>query len=119
MPQLPVTPADISLFSEGGDYVLRNRESFALYWYDRDVDGRSNCKESCATTWPPVVPPDGASELGDWTIIRRTDGRNQWAFRGKPLYTYSKDQPGGSDGNGIGGVWHLGRIGAFAPEGRQ
>jgi predicted lipoprotein with Yx(FWY)xxD motif len=33
--------------------------------------------------------------------------QRQWTYRGKPLYTYSKDAPGETKGDGVEGKWHL------------
>src|SRR6185503_1135644 len=44
---------------------------------------------------------------GDWTIIARDDGSKQWAYKGKPVYKYSKDTKAGEmTGDGFNGVWH-------------
>lgn len=104
---LPATPADISLIEDGGTYVLRDQDGKALYRYDRDVDGRPTCVDACAVTWPPVLAsPDASSSVGEWKTIPRGTAR-QWTFRGKPVYTYAKDQPGETKGDGIDGEWHL------------
>lgn len=107
MANFPVTPADVSLFIEGDEFVFRNDASFALYWYELDSPNKSNCNDACALLWPPVVPPTNATPVGDWTIIERADSSRQWAYRGKPVYTYSKDQPGAFAGDGLDGVWHM------------
>ncbi len=46
---------------------------------------------------------------GDWTIIDRTDGTKQWAYKGKPLYTFVQDKkPGDMTGDGkANGAWHV------------
>jgi len=103
----PTTPADISVFEDRGSYVLRDEAGKALYYSDLDVDGRSRCTGACAEMWPPVLASDGASSVvGEWKTIQRGSAR-QWAFRGKPVYTYSKDAPGETKGNGVDGKWHL------------
>ena len=103
----PVTPADISVIEEKGGYALRDQDGMALYRYDRDVDGKPTCVDACATTWPPVLATAGSSdEVGEFKTIKRGTAR-QWTFRGKPIYTYSKDTPGSTKGNGVGGVWHI------------
>ena len=49
-----------------------------------------------------------AAAAGDWTIVVRNDGSKQWAYKGKPLYTWSKDmKPGDKTGDGIKSVWHV------------
>ena len=108
--RLPATPVEISLMAEGKSYVLRNEGSFALYWHGLDFPGQSNCNGRCAISWPPVVPSKNARPIEGWTIIERSDSSRQWPFRGKPVYTYAKDKPGATSGDGVGGVWHLIRL---------
>lgn len=80
----------------------------ALYTYDKDAEGKSNCNDKCAQNWPPLAVKADDKEEGDWTIIKRDDGTSQWAYKGKPLYTWVKDEkPGVAGGDGVGGVWHL------------
>lgn len=103
----PATPADISVFEEKGKYVLRDQEGKALYTYDKDVDGKPHCVDKCALTWPPVLASAGASTaVGDFKSIPRGTAR-QWTFRGKPIYTFEKDNAGETKGDGVEGVWHL------------
>lgn len=80
----------------------------ALYTYDKDAEGKSNCNDKCAQNWPPLAAKADAKAEGDWTIVKRDDGASQWAYKGKPLYTWVKDEkPGVAGGDGVGGVWHL------------
>jgi predicted lipoprotein with Yx(FWY)xxD motif len=103
----PNTPADISVFEDKGGYVLRSQEGMALYFYDLDADGKPHCTGACAETWPPVLASAGASAVvGEWKTIKRGTA-SQWTYRGKPVYTYSKDAPGETKGNGVDGKWHL------------
>ena len=45
---------------------------------------------------------------GGWSVIMRDDGSRQWAYRGKPLYAWIKDQkPGDRTGDGVLHVWHV------------
>jgi len=42
--------------------------------------------------------------------VTRPDGSKQWAFKGKPLYKWSKDEePGDTTGDGVNKVWHAAR----------
>jgi predicted lipoprotein with Yx(FWY)xxD motif len=46
--------------------------------------------------------------MGDYTIITREDGGKQWAYKGKPLYTWAKDtKPGDGTGDGVNNLWHI------------
>ncbi|MFD5088583.1 hypothetical protein ACFWOG_38995 [Kitasatospora sp. NPDC058406] len=52
--------------------------------------------------------PDQAE--AKWPQIRRDDGSMQWAYDGKPLYTFIKDkQAGDTFGDGIKDVLHIAR----------
>jgi predicted lipoprotein with Yx(FWY)xxD motif len=52
----------------------------------------------------------GDSASGEWTIVTRDDGSRQWAFRGKPVYYWSKDAKAGDrTGDGVSNAWRLAR----------
>ena len=99
--------------------VFANTDTRTLYTHDKDEPGKSNCIDECATTWPPAQVIDGAQPVGEWSVVARPDGTKQWAFRGRPLYSYSKDVApaegsmmammggGGSSGHGVDGVWNI------------
>ena len=83
-------------------------KGMTLYTFDKDPAGRSACNGDCAVKWPPVIATDGARAGGDYSIVTRDDGRKQWAFRGKPLYTWPEDQePGDKYGDNYLKVWHV------------
>lgn len=104
----PPTPADVAVFKEKGAYVFRSSgESFPLYTFDRDQPAKSKCTGPCAAAWPPLAAAPGSAAVGDWSVIARDDGASQWAWRGKPVYTYAKDGPEKATGDGLGGVWRL------------
>jgi predicted lipoprotein with Yx(FWY)xxD motif len=87
--------------------VLTDADGMTLYTYDPDTNGHSNCTGMCAVVWPPVMATDGAEPRGDFSLIRR-DGERQWAWKGRPLYTYLfDDKPGEASGDGEDGVWHV------------
>lgn len=87
--------------------VWANADGMTLYTYDKDSQGVSNCYDKCAANWPPFAAENGAEVMDEWTIVERKDGTKQWAYEGKPLYLWVKDQkPGDTTGEGVGGVWH-------------
>lgn len=91
------------------DGVLVGPNGMTLYTFDRDAGGKSMCNGPCATNWPPLMAPASAQASGDWTVITRDDGQKQWAFKGKPVYYWSKDtKPGDRTGDGfLNGAWHV------------
>jgi predicted lipoprotein with Yx(FWY)xxD motif len=93
--------------------VLTGSNGMTLYVFYRDGAGVSNCNDTCAQTWPPLVldagDPVAAAGLGGaLSTITRTDGRRQVTYNGVPLYFYAGDtQPGDTKGDGVGGVWRV------------
>ncbi len=87
--------------------ILTNADGMTLYTYDKDMNGKSACNGGCAGYWPPLIAPAGAKADDDFTLIKRKDGKMQWAYYGKPLYLWAKDKaPGDVTGDGKGKVWH-------------
>jgi predicted lipoprotein with Yx(FWY)xxD motif len=92
------------------DGVLTNATGMTLYTFDRDTPGagKSACNGPCAANWPPIMAAADAKSEGDYTIVTRDDGAKQWAYKGKPLYLWAKDQkPGDKTGDGFNNVWHV------------
>jgi predicted lipoprotein with Yx(FWY)xxD motif len=95
-------PAQVS------DGALVGPNGMSLYTFDKDAGGKSACSGPCATIWPPLAAAADAKPEGDWTVIARDDGSKQWAYKGKPVYYWSKDQkPGDRTGDGFKEIWHL------------
>ena len=89
--------------------IFATAENQPLYVYDKDSAEASSFYDDCAIAWPPAIAPDDAKPAGDWTLVTRSDGARQWAFRGRPLYSHAEDKSGrGSPkGHGVDGVWHV------------
>jgi predicted lipoprotein with Yx(FWY)xxD motif len=80
--------------------------------YTRDDVGISNCYDSCAAAWPPLMtqadPVLPASLPGVVATTLRTDGSQQVTYNGMPLYYWAGDQkPGDTSGQNVGGVWFV------------
>ncbi len=69
----------------------------------------SVCNGPCAANWPPLMASGDAKADGSYTVIVRDDGSKQWAYKGKPLYTWIKDtKPGDITGDGVASnAWHI------------
>ena len=93
---------------KASDGTLTNAAGMTLYTFDKDAAGKSACNGPCAANWPPLMATAGATASGDWTIVTRDDGSKQWAYKGKPLYTWIKDQKAGDKtGDGFANnAWH-------------
>ena len=89
--------------------MLVGPNGMTLYVFDKDEagSGKSVCNGKCAENWPPLAAADGDKGSGDFSVIARDDGKKQWAYKGKPLYFWIKDQkPGDATGEGFNNVWH-------------
>ncbi|NWG86791.1 MAG: hypothetical protein HXY26_04655 [Hydrogenophilaceae bacterium] len=89
--------------------ALTNPAGMTLYVFDKDPAdaSKSACNGDCAVKWPPLMAGAGDKAVGDYSIVTRDDGSKQWAYKGKPLYLWIKDQkPGDMTGDGVNNVWH-------------
>ena len=85
--------------------ALVDLNGMTLYVFERDGTGKSTCNAQCAVNWPPLIADTDAAASGSFSFITRDDGRKQWAYRGKPLYTWANDKaPGDATGDGINNV---------------
>ncbi|MFO2461823.1 hypothetical protein OOJ96_05810 [Pseudomonas sp. 15FMM2] len=90
------------------DGILVDHSGMTLYTFDKDAEGKSACKDQCATNWPPLKAESTDTSTGKWTVITRDDQTSQWAYDGKPVYTYKDDKKAGDKaGDGKGGAWHI------------
>lgn len=97
--------------SEYGSVVANGRGE-ALYLFDREQRGKSECYGACAKAWPPVLTKGkpraagaAASLLG---TTKRRNGKLQVTYAGQPLYYYVGDSPGTilcHDVDEFGGTW--------------
>jgi predicted lipoprotein with Yx(FWY)xxD motif len=88
--------------------MMVNSAGMTLYTFDKDAGGKSACNGPCTANWPPMMAGGDAKASGDWTIITRDDGGKQWAYKGKPVYTWAKDaKPGDMTGDNFNNAWHV------------
>ncbi|MGU7782407.1 COG4315 family predicted lipoprotein [Burkholderia sp. PU8-34] len=92
----------------GGKLV--DEDHMTLYMFDHDALGKSMCDSACTANWPPAVADAYDKASGAWSIVKRDDGKTQWAYKGHPLYRWKMDHKAGdAGGDGIGGMWHVAR----------
>jgi len=91
--------------------VLTDEKGMTLYVFDKDSDGKSACNGPCAGNWPPLRASTTSSPADGYTVVTRDDGSKQWAYKGRPLYTWHNDKmPGDITGDGfLNGAWHIAR----------
>lgn len=88
----PALPPAFNVVQSSTGRLIVNRSGYSVYFRDGDEPNKSNCHDACLTDWTPVPAPENVKELAGWTAFERAPGLKQWAFRGKPLYTYNYDR---------------------------
>lgn len=89
---------------------LTDFAGMTLYTFDRDTTGVSNCYDACAAKWPAYSSGATAQSTfpANISLITRTGGAKQFAWKGMPLYYYQLDtKVGDLKGDGVGGIWHI------------
>jgi predicted lipoprotein with Yx(FWY)xxD motif len=101
-------PAAVSLLHESGGWTYRQSGTSApLYFNEKDSPDKSACDSACETQWYPLLAEPAEKSVGEWTAFKRRDGRRQWAFKKRPVYTHIHDSADHPMGDGMDGVWHL------------
>src|SRR5690606_34031098 len=102
-------PGDVALSKDVDDnWVYKSFPDFLpLYVFEGDDPNKSNCDRVCAAVWPLIQARETATPIGNWTIVEREDGRRQWAYKGRPVYTFFEDTPGNPRGIGKREGWYF------------
>lgn len=89
--------------------IVTDPKGMTLYTFANDKTGVSNCTGTCLQNWPPYVAKSDTGKFPtNVSVIKRSDGTLQYAWKGMPLYYYFSDKkPGDIAGNGIKGVWSV------------
>lgn len=93
--------------------ALTDHAGFTLYTLDGDPrkDHQSCSEQGCQFDWMPVVAPDFAKNVGDFTIVARADGTGQWAYQKRALYRYRGDLlPGDAFGEKADRKWKIAAV---------
>jgi predicted lipoprotein with Yx(FWY)xxD motif len=103
------TPPSIHVAPTQKGQTLVDAKGMTLYVFDKDTAGQSACNGPCAANWPPALAESDFKAHGDWSVVDRADGSRQWAYRGRALYRWVKDEkPGDTTGDGfLNGAWHV------------
>jgi predicted lipoprotein with Yx(FWY)xxD motif len=106
---------EITVADTDAGSALAGEDGVTLYTFDNDTTpGTSACTGDCATNWPPFTVDEGEQATagegvtGEIGTITRDDGSTQVTYNDKPLYYFSGDSAAGdSNGDGVGGIWHI------------
>lgn len=109
--------------------VLVNSAGMTLYFTDQDHGATVSCTAACTGIWLPALTSGTSAPSGSATgvtVVKRSDdGKEQLAYKGKPLYEFKLDGMAGQvAGNGahdqFGGTsftWHAAVVPGTASSG--
>jgi len=98
---------------EGVGQYLVDGLGMTLYYFPKDVIGKSNCFGECLIAWPIFYASESSTvqsplNKADFGTIVGTNGKQQTTYKGWPLYYYFNDKnPGDTLGEGVGDVWYI------------
>ena len=84
--------------------VLVDAKGRALYRSDQEKRGMVLCKGACLSFWTPLTvtgTPKVKGVPGKFATIKRSDGRRQVTYGGRPLYSFKLDKAGKATGDGF------------------
>lgn len=93
-PQPDIPPEFQVVAMSTGRILVARKGLLSIYVSDADEPGKSNCTGACLNTWQPVPAPELARDRGEWSIVQRSPGIRQWAYRGRPLYIHLPEVAG-------------------------
>lgn len=101
----PEVPPGFAVISSPLGRLLVTTDS-AVFVSDYDTPQHSNCNTNCSKIWVPLIAAQLERAQGNWSFAKRGQGIKQWAYNGKPLYTFSMDEHRfGLAGTAVAG-WH-------------
>jgi len=94
--------------------ILVSASGRTLYHNAFEKKNVIKCTGACATEWPPLLISAGAKPVAGTGVtasllgtVKRSNGKLQVTYGGKPLYLYAGDKKAGDvKGQGSGGIWH-------------
>jgi predicted lipoprotein with Yx(FWY)xxD motif len=107
-----------------GKKILVDDKGMTLYVYDKDTAGKAaTCTGACEKAWPGEYV-EGTPTYGDgltasmFSIIKNSEGEDQLAVNGKPLYHWVNDKKAGdATGQDINSFYVVGADGNKIDEG--
>jgi predicted lipoprotein with Yx(FWY)xxD motif len=118
----PATAAGATVSLSSGGYFT-GPNGMTLYTFDKDTLGTSSCAGDCASNWPALTVTSASGitvgtglNAADFGTATGDGGTLQVAFKQIPLYYFAGDQAvGDTNGDGVGGVWHLATVASTLP----
>ena len=90
--------------ADANGQALVDERGMPLYAFAGDVkrEQPACATEGCVHKWKPFAAPLLGVGIGDFSVVSRPDGIRQWAFKGKPLFSFTGDvELGDARGRGV------------------
>ncbi|NNU16146.1 hypothetical protein HK107_07410 [Parvularcula sp. ZS-1/3] len=87
----PRVPPAFRVMTTAHGGLVMTRDARSVYILNGESEGQIRCTGDCLDSWQPLTAPALARGDGLFSLVERSPGVRQWAFRGQPLYTYSLD----------------------------
>lgn len=93
----PTAQSGLKVSSSPFGQILFDHRLRALYIFTKDGKGKSRCYGDCAVAWPPYIVKAKPRALAGAKrsligTVRRSDGKLQATYAGRPLYFYIGDR---------------------------
>ena len=86
----PALPPGLKVVNSKNEWILTDHIGRILYTItgggERTVE---HCEKECLAQLTMLRAPMVARPVGDWTVVKHSDGTKQWAYKGQPIYTYN------------------------------
>jgi predicted lipoprotein with Yx(FWY)xxD motif len=106
-------PAGISIreMPDAEGLVLTDYRGRALYAFEGDPTQDAKACTTVPCPWQPAAAPAAAGPVGEFAVMVRPDGINQWTYKGEALYWYAHDLASGDAyGIGVNPKWHVAAV---------
>jgi len=107
-PEKPPAPPPQAVAPPG----VKAQAGFAGARYYADLNGftlyvsTGTCTGECLADWQPFKAGLVARPVGDWTVLVGQDGARQWAYKGKAVYSFTREATSGEiAGESAPGKW--------------
>lgn len=108
-----VTPVGLAVreVAVAPGHALVDDRGMTVYAFDGDL---KRDKPPSAADWAPMTAAAIANPVGNFSLVTAGDGNQQWAYKGKALYTYAHDvTPGDAKGLGLDARLHVALVARY------
>lgn len=85
-----VLPPGLKVVKGKNEWLLADHIGRLLYSISDSAEHNvAHCEKVCLAQLSMLRAPMVARPVGDWTVVKQSDGTKQWAYKDQPIYTYN------------------------------